>query len=167
MSRTDARGEDSGPRTEAALQGSDPSVSDADAPLSDADAPDAKWMLRDDEFLLESDREYVLRDDGRSWRSWVWPVAFGVLVAVMVADAALVGAATAAGLDPLTFLAPVVAEVGLRGLAVAKATVAVLLVLLPGVTGSSRSIRRAGVVAYALVALSVLFSIAVAGVAVS
>lgn len=139
--------------------------SDASATPDVPDAPGEPWMLRDDEFLLDEDREYVLRDEERSWRSWCAPVAFGVLVAAMVGDAIAIGAATAAGLDALTLLAPVVAEVGLRGLLVTKAAVAVLLVLLPGVTDGVRSTRRAAGVTVALVGLLVVACTAVVAVA--
>lgn len=144
------------------------SNSEASATPDSPDVPDVPgepWLLRDDEFLLDEDREYVLRDEGRSWRSWCAPVAFGVLVAALVGDAIAVGAATAAGLDPLTFLAPVVAEVGLRGLLLTKAAVAVLLVLLPGVTDGVRSTRRAAGVTVALVGLLVVACTAVVAVA--
>lgn len=150
------------------LLGKAESESDASASpgaLDAPDVPDEPWMLRDDEFLLDEDREYVLRDEGRSWRSWCAPVAFGVLVAAMVGDAIAISAATAAGLEPLTFLEPVVAEVGLRGLLVTKAAVAVLLVLLPGVTDGVRSTRRAAGVTVALVGLLAVACVAVVAVA--
>lgn len=124
------------------------------------DVPGEPWMLRDDEFLLDEDREYVVRDEGEPWLSWCSPVAFGVLVTAMVGDAMAIGAATAAGLDPLTLLAPVVAEVGLRGLVLTKAAVAVLLVALPGVTDGARSTRRAAGVTAALVGLLVIANLA-------
>ena len=39
--------------------------SDALADVVESEEAEEKWMLRDDEFLLEADREYVLRDEGR------------------------------------------------------------------------------------------------------
>ena len=164
MSRSDLRGEAES-KSDASATPDALDVTDAPAAAGVPDAPGEPWMLRDDEFLLDEDREYVRRDEGRSWRSWCSPVAFGVLVAAMVGDAIAIGAATAAGSDPLALLAPVVAEVGLRGLLVTKAAVAVLLVLLPGVTDGVRSTRRAAGVTAALVGLLVVTCVTVVAVA--
>lgn len=129
------------------------------------------WMRRDDEFLREEDREYVLRDEGRSWRSWVSPVLFGAVLAVLVGDAIIVGVGTVLGLEsaapvaalisaPITgpFVASIVAETGLGGLVLLKATAAVVLVLLPGVTDSARQTARAGTAAVVAIGLVVALS---------
>ena len=116
----------------------------------------ADWMLRDDEFLLEEDREYVLRDEG-SWREYVSPALFGLVLAVMVGDVITTGVGMAMGLEegnPL--VAAVVAEVGLGGLVLVKAMSACVLVLLPGVTKNSRQAFRAGSAAYLFVGLLVV-----------
>lgn len=119
-----------------------------------------EWMRRDDDFLLDADREYVRRDGG-SWRAWVSPVLFGVGLAVLVGDAFTVGVATAMGLETThPLLAPVVAELGLGGLVLLKATAAILLVLLPGVTDSARQTARAGLAGVVAVGLLVAVSTA-------
>lgn len=125
------------------------------------------WMLRDDEFLLEEDREYVLRD-GRSWREYVSPALFGLVLAVMVGDVITTGVGMAMGLEegnPL--VAAVVAEVGIGGLVLVKAMSAIVLLLLPGVTKNSRQAFRAGSAAYLFVGLVVVVANVLAIVAVS
>ena len=127
---------------------------------SDAAVP-ADWMRRDDEFLLDADREYVLREDDRSWRAWLSPVLFGAGLAALVGDAMAVGAARAMGLaTPHPLAAPVVAELGLGGLVLLKATAAVFLLLLPGVTDSLRQTARAGFAGVVAVGLTVAVSTA-------
>ncbi|MFC4549338.1 MULTISPECIES: DUF5658 family protein [Halorussus] len=114
------------------------------------------WMLRDDEFLLEEDREYVLREEG-SWREYVSPALFGVVVAVMVGDVITTGVGMAMGLEegnPL--VAAVMGEVGLAGLVLLKAMAAILLVALPGVTDDARQTFRAGCAAFVAVGLVVV-----------
>lgn len=114
-------------------------------------------MLRDDEFLLEEDREYVLRDEGRSWRSYVSPLLFGAVLAVMLGDVITTGVGLAMGLEEANPVAAVVLEeAGLGGLVVLKAMAAVVLLVLPGVTGSARQTFRAGSAAYLLVGLLVV-----------
>lgn len=152
-------------------------VSEADdrAVLAESDDAAETWMRRDDEFLREEDREYVLREEGRSWRSWVSPVLFGAVLAVLVGDAIIVGVATALGLESATPIAAllavsstapvvgplvgsIVAEAGLGGLVLVKATAAILLVLLPGVTDSVRQTVRAGTAAVVAIGLLVAVS---------
>jgi hypothetical protein len=112
------------------------------------------WMHRDDEFLFDADRDYVLRDDARSVRAWVSPVLFGLGVAVLVGDAVTIGLGTALGLETThPIAAPVVVELGVRGLVLLKATAAILLVLLPGVTESAPHTARAGLAALVAVGL--------------
>lgn len=125
------------------------------------------WMLRDDEFLLEEDREYVLRNE-RSWREYVSPALFGLVLAVMVGDVITTGVGMAMGLEegnPL--VAAVVAEVGIGGLVLVKAVSAIVLLLLPGVTKDSRQAFRAGSAAYLFVGLVVVVANVLAIVAVS
>ncbi|WP_132061387.1 hypothetical protein [Halorussus amylolyticus] len=137
-----------------------PGLDAPDVPKSDAssvpgaDVPGRPWMLRDDEFLLDEDREYVVREERRSWLSFVPPVVFGALVALMVADAALIAVAVAAGVEPLALLPAEVAAFGFRGLLVAKAGIAVLLVTLPGLVRAGRSTRLVADATDALVGLS-------------
>ena len=129
------------------------------------------WMRRDDEFLREEDREYVLRDEGPSWRSWVSPALFGAVLAILVGDAIVVGVGTVLGLEsaapvaalvsaPITgpLVASIVAETGLGGLVLLKATAAVVLVLLPGVTDSARQTARAGFAGVVAIGLVVALS---------
>jgi hypothetical protein len=112
------------------------------------------WMHRDDEFLLDADREYVLREKNGSWRAWVVPVLFGVGLAVLVGDAISIGIGVALGLETThPFAAPLVADLGLRGLVLVKTTVAVVLVLLPDVTDSAQQAARAGLAAVVTVGL--------------
>lgn len=114
-------------------------------------------MLRDDEFLLDEDRQYVLRDEGRSWRSYVSPLLFGAVLAVMLGDVITTGVGLAMGLEEANPVAAVVLEeAGLGGLVVLKAMAAVVLLVLPGVTGSARQTFRAGSAAYLLVGLLVV-----------
>jgi hypothetical protein len=136
-------------------------VSGADAAEFEARASDESvsgdpeaWMRRDDEFLLDADREYVLREEGKSWRAWVFPILFGVGLAVLVGDVITVGIGSALGLETThPFAASVVAELGIRGLVLMKATAAVLLVLLPGITDTTRQAARAGLAAVVAVGL--------------
>jgi len=128
-----------------------------------ADRPGDPWLLRDDQFLSEADREYVLRDDGWPWLSSLSALAVGVLVGLMVADVAAIAAAAATGRDALAFLPPAIAAVGLRGLLAAKVGVAALLALAATPAGSGR--RRAGGLADALAGLAG-FALVVVGVAV-
>ena len=114
--------------------------------------PADRWMRRDDEFLLEADREYVVRDEA-SWRDWLWPTVFGVLMAVLVGDAITTGVGMAFGVARNPVVGPIVAAVGIRGVVVLKATAAVLLVLSPGVTDSLDQAFRAGCAALACVGL--------------
>lgn len=133
------------------------------------------WMRRDDEFLREEDREYVLRDEGRSWRSWVSPVLFGAVLAVLVGDAIAVGVGTVLGLESANSIAALIAvssaapvvgplvasivtETGLGGLVLLKAMATVVLVLLPGVTDSARQTVRAGTAAVVAIGLLVAVS---------
>ena len=125
-------------------------------------------MLRDDEFRLEEDREYVLRDDGRSWRSYVSPLLFGAVLAVMVGDVITTGVGLAVGLEESNPVASaVVRDAGLGGLVVLKAMAAVVLLVLPGVTGSARRTFCAGSAAYLLVGALVAVSSAWAVLAVA
>ncbi len=114
-------------------------------------------MRRDDEFLLEEDREYVVRDDGRSWWGYVSPALFGAVLAVMVGDVVTTGVGMAMGLSELNPVASaVIREAGIGGLVVLKATAAAVLVLLPGVTGDARQTFRAGSALYLFVGLVVV-----------
>jgi hypothetical protein len=127
-----------------------------------------EWMRWDDEFLFDADREYVLREESRSWRGWVAPSLFGLGLAVLIGDAITVGLGTAMGLETTHPVAtPVVAELGLGGLVLLKAAAAIFLVLLPGVTDSARQTARAGLAGVAAVGLVVAVSTtwAVLGVA--
>ncbi|WP_240318844.1 DUF5658 family protein [Halorussus rarus] len=125
--------------------------------LAESEAARERWMLRDDEFLLEEDREYVLRDDGRSWWGYVSPVLFGGVLALMVGDVITTGVGMAMGLEEANPVASaVIAEAGLGGLVLLKAMAAVVLLLLPGVTGDARRTFRAGSAAYLLVGLVVV-----------
>lgn len=111
-------------------------------------------MRRDDEFLLEEDREYVVRDDGRSWWAYVSPVLFGAVLAVMVGDVLTTGVGMAMGLSEVNpVAAAVIREAGIGGLVVLKASAAAVLVLLPGVTGDARQTFRAGSAVYLFVGL--------------
>jgi len=116
------------------------------------DRPADPWPLRDDQFVSEADREYVVRDDGWPWLSSLSALAVGVLVGLMVADVAAIAAAAATGRDALALLPPAVAAVGLRGLLAAKVGVAALLVLAATPTGSGR--RRSGGLADALAGIA-------------
>jgi len=125
-------------------------------------------MRRDDEFLLEEDREYVVRDDGRSWWGYVSPALFGAVLAVMVGDVLTTGVGMAMGLSELNPVASVVIrEAGIGGLVVLKASAAAVLVLLPGVTRDARQTFRAGSAVYLFVGLLVVaanaWAIALAG----
>ncbi|WP_244605281.1 DUF5658 family protein [Halorussus halobius] len=123
----------------------------------DATDPAERWMRRDDEFLLEEDREYVVRDDGRSWWGYVSPALFGAVLAVMVGDVVTTGVGMAMGLSELNPVASaVIREAGIGGLVVLKATAAAVLVLLPGVTGDARQTFRAGSALYLFVGLVVV-----------
>ena len=116
-------------------------------------------MRRDDEFLLDEDREYVLRDDGRSLLSYVSPVLFGAVLAVMVGDVITTGVGLAMGLEEANpVAAAIIREAGLGGLVVLKAAAATVLLVLPGVTGSARQTFRAGSAMYLLVGLIVVVS---------
>ncbi|WP_238398113.1 DUF5658 family protein [Halorussus salinus] len=124
-----------------------------------ADDPEAreKWMLRDDEFLLDEDREYVLRDEGRSWWGYVSPLLFGAVLAVMVGDVITTGVGLAMGLDEANpVAAAVIAEAGLGGLVLLKTAAAMVLLLLPGITSDARQTFRAGSAVYLLVGLAVV-----------
>lgn len=138
-----------------------PSVSEKDA-LADLDGTtDAaeEWMLRDDEFLLDSDREYVLGDEGRSWREYVSPVLFGIVIAVMLGDVITTGVGLAMGLEEANpVVSVVVAEVGLAGLVLLKVMAAVVLLILPGVTDDARQAFRAGCAAFISVGVVVVAS---------
>ncbi|WP_246045741.1 hypothetical protein [Halorussus ruber] len=125
--------------------------------LAESEQAREKWMLRDDEFLLEEDREYVLRDEGRSWTDYVSPVLFGAVVAVMLGDVVTTGVGMAMGLDEANPIAAVVIrEAGLGGLVLVKAMAAVFLVGLSGLTGNSRQTFRAGGAVYLFVGLAVV-----------
>ena len=125
-------------------------------------------MRRDDEFLMAEDREYVLRESDRSWRSYVSPVLFGVVLAVLVGDAIAIGVGLAMGLEGVVPVASaVVREAGLGGLVVLKAMAAVVLLVLPDVTGSARQTFRAGGAASLLVGLLVVAANAWAVLAVA
>ena len=116
-----------------------------------------RWMLRDDEFLLEEDREYVVRDEGRSWWGYVSPAIFGAVLAVMVGDVITTGVGMAMGLEEANPVASaVIAEAGLGGLVLLKAMAAIVLLLLPGVTGDARRTFRAGSAAYLLIGMVVV-----------
>lgn len=124
-----------------------------------ADNPEAreKWMLRDDRFLLDEDREYVLRDEGRSWWGYVSPLLFGAVLAVMVGDVITTGVGLAMGLDEANpVAAAVIAEAGLGGLVLLKTAAAMVLLLLPGITSDARRTFRAGSAVYLLVGLAVV-----------
>lgn len=113
-----------------------------------------EWMRRDDEFLLDADREYVLREESRSWRAWLLPVLFGVGLALLIGDAITIGVGVALGLETThPVAAPVVAELGLGGLVLLKATAAIFLVLLSGITDSTRQTARAGLAGVVAVGL--------------
>jgi hypothetical protein len=143
--------------------------------LAESEQSAETWMHRDDEFLREEDREYVLRDEGRSWRAWVSPVLFGVILAVLVGDAIVVGVGTALGLpsaDPIVALvavssavpvvgpvvASILAETGLAGLVLLKTMAAIVLVLFPGVTDNARQTARAGATAVVAIGLLIVVS---------
>ncbi|WP_435179617.1 DUF5658 family protein [Halorussus sp. AFM4] len=135
----------------------DPSGDGGLGDLAESEAARERWMLRDDEFLLEEDREYVLRDEGRSWWGYVSPVVFGAVLAVMVGDVITTGVGMAMGLEEANPVASaLIAEAGLGGLVLLKAMAAVVLLLLPGVTGDARRTFRAGSAAYLLVGLAVV-----------
>lgn len=139
-------------------------MSEQEGPSVHAESHDATepWTRRDDEFLLDEDRQYVLRDEGRSWRSWVSPVLFGAALAVLVGDAITVGVGVALGLESAhPVAAPVVAEVGLGGLLLLKAMAAIVLVLLPGVTDNARQTARAGIAGVVAIGLVVAVSLVV------
>ncbi|WP_232820453.1 DUF5658 family protein [Halorussus litoreus] len=124
----------------------------------DSSDPAARWMLRDDEFLLEEDREYVVRDR-RSWTDYVSPLLFGAVIAVMVGDVITTGVGLAMGLEEANpVAAAVMREAGLGGLVVLKAMAAVVLLVLPGVTGNARQTFRAGSAAYLLIGVVVVLS---------
>ncbi|WP_276300868.1 hypothetical protein [Halorussus lipolyticus] len=138
-------------------QGREDSPSEALADVVESEDAREKWMLRDDEFLLEEDREYVLRDEGRSWTGYVSPVLFGAVVAVMLGDVVTTGVGMAMGLEEANPVAGVVIrEAGLGGLVLVKAMAAVMLVGLSGLTGDSRQTFRAGSAVYLLVGLVVV-----------
>ncbi|MFC4449550.1 DUF5658 family protein [Halorussus aquaticus] len=125
--------------------------------LAESERARERWMLRDDEFLLEADREYVLRDEGRSWWGYVSPLLFGVVLAVMVGDVITTGVGMAMGLDEVNpVAAAVIAEAGLGGLVLLKAMTAVVLLLLPGLTDDARRTFRAGSAVFLLVGLLVV-----------
>ncbi|UPV73219.1 DUF5658 family protein [Halorussus limi] len=125
--------------------------------LADEPAARERWMLRDDEFLLDEDREYVLRDEGRSWWSYVSPAVFGAVLTVMVGDVITTGIGLAMGLDEANpVAAAVIAEAGLGGLVLLKTMAAMVLLLLPGVTSDARQTFRAGSAVYLLVGLLVV-----------
>ena len=133
--------------------------SDALADVVESEEAEEKWMLRDDEFLLEADREYVLRDEGRSWTDYVSPVLFGAVVAVMLGDVITTGVGMAMGLDEANpVAAAVIREAGLGGLVLLKSMAAVLLLVLPGLTGDARQTFRAGSAVYFLVGLVVVLA---------
>lgn len=98
-------------------------------------------MLRDDRFLDEEDREYVVRDS-RQWLDYVSPLFFGLLVVVLVGDAVTIGMSVALGQQVNPVVAAVVAEVGLAGLVLVKGVAAAMLVLVPGVTENARQTMR-------------------------
>ncbi|WP_134672076.1 hypothetical protein [Halorussus marinus] len=140
----------------------------ADAPGPDAlgdreTASGEPWVLRDEEFLSEADREYVVRDDGWPWLSSLSALAVGALVGLLVADVTAILAATASGRDALAFLPPAIAAVGLRGLLAAKVGVAAVLVVATTGTCSGRH-RRAGALPDALVGVAGFIAV-VGGVA--
>lgn len=114
-----------------------------------------EWMLRDDRFLDDADREYVVRD-ARRWRDYVSPVVFGLLVVVLVGDAMTIGMSVALDQQVNPVVAAIVAEVGLAGLVVLKGVAAALLVLVPGVTQSARQTMRAGAAVCVCLGLFVL-----------
>ncbi len=162
MSENDA-GIDASPdggRTDAAGAGRGPETTTAEDGLGDlADDPEAReeWMLRDDEFLLDEDREYVLRDEGRSWWGYVSPLLFGAVLAVMVGDVITTGVGLAMGLDEANpVAAAVIAEAGLGGLVLLKTAAAMVLLLLPGITSDARQTFRAGSAVYLLVGLAIV-----------
>ncbi|WP_321111401.1 DUF5658 family protein [Halorussus salinisoli] len=160
MSENDA----SGTETPATAAAGDGGLGD----LAESEDARERWMLRDDEFLLEEDREYVLRDEGRSWTDYVSPLLFGAVVAVMVGDVITTGVGMAMGLDEANpVAAAVIAEAGLGGLVLLKAMAAVVLLVLPGVTGDARRTFRAGSAVYLLVGLLVVAANAWAIVAVA
>ncbi|WP_276281227.1 DUF5658 family protein [Halorussus caseinilyticus] len=155
MSESDPSGID-------APTGTDPPASpqtdgDGVGDLADSKEARERWMHRDDEFLLEEDREYVLRDEGRSWWGYVSSVLFGAVVALMVGDVVTTGFGMAMGLEEVNPVASaVLAEAGLAGLVLLKAMAAVVLVVLPGVTGNARRTFRAGGAVYLLAGLLVV-----------
>lgn len=133
------------------------SESDGLGDLAESEQARERWMLREDEFLLEEDREYVLRDEGRSWVGYVSPVLFGAVVAVLVGDVITTGVGLAMGLEEVNpVAAAVIAEAGLGGLVLLKAMTAIVLLVLPSVTDDARRTFRAGSAAYLLVGLLVV-----------
>ncbi|NHN58133.1 hypothetical protein G9466_03440 [Halorussus sp. JP-T4] len=75
----------------------------------------------------------------------------------MVGDVITTGVGMAMGLEEANPVASaVIAEAGLGGLVLLKAMAAVVLLLLPGVTGDARRTFRAGSAAYLLVGLVVV-----------
>jgi len=134
-----------------------------DSEAARADRHGEPRLLRDDQFLSEADREYVVRDDGWPWLSSLSALVVGALVGLLVADVTAIAAAAATGREPLALLPSAVTAVGLRGLLAAKVGVAALLVLTATPTGSGS--RRAGGIADALVGLAG-FALVVLGVAV-
>jgi hypothetical protein len=139
------------------LASGDGAATDLPDDLGDGVDPAERWMLRDDEFLLEEDREYVLRDEGRSWWGYVSPLLFGAVLAVMLGDVITTGVGMAMGLEEANpVAAAVIAEAGLGGLVLLKAMAAVVLLLLPGVTNNARQTFRAGGFAYLLVGIVVV-----------
>jgi hypothetical protein len=140
-------------------QGAELPQNDALADALDSEEAEEKWMRRDDEFLHEADREYVLRREGRSWTDYVSPVLFGAVVAVMLGDVITTGVGMAMGLDEANPIAAVVIrEAGLAGLVLLKSMAAVVLLVLPGLTGDARQTFRAGSAAYLFVGLLVVLA---------
>ncbi|WP_243700365.1 DUF5658 family protein [Halorussus pelagicus] len=137
--------------------GIDASEDDRLGDLADDSAAREKWMLRDDEFLLEEDREYVLRDEGRSWLGYVSPAVFGAVLAVMVGDVITTAVGLAMGLEEVNpVAAALIAEAGLGGLVLLKTLAAIVLLLLPGITSDARQTFRAGSAVYLFVGLAVV-----------
>jgi hypothetical protein len=149
-------------------QGRELSKNDALADVVESEQAKEQWMLRDDEFLLEADREYVLRDEGRSWSDYVSPVLFGAVVAVMLGDVMTTAVGVAMGLEEANpVAAALISEAGLGGLVLLKSMAAVFLLALPGLTGDARQTFRAGSAVYLFVGLLVVLANAWAILAVA
>jgi hypothetical protein len=138
-------------------QGHELPQNDALADVVESEEAQEKWMLRDDEFLLEADREYVIREEGRSWANYISPILFGAVVAVMLGDVITTGVGMAMGLEEANPVAAVVInEAGLGGLVLLKSMAAIFLLALPGLTSDARQTFRAGSAVYLFVGLLVV-----------